>query len=354
METTLGIIEGFYGKLYTKRQRESLCSFASKNGYTYYIYAPKNDRSLRRDWENDFTAAQIQKLKNFSSFCHDHRMKFGIGISPLGITEDPDRKIQFLYKKIETAIKEFNTDIIAILFDDIKLYTKDEGVKQKQIVREIYSRLKRTGIRLIFCPTYYSFDPILDKVFGERPSDYFEQITEDLPQDIEIFWTGNKVLSKSITREDIENINRRFHRKVTIWDNYPVNDGKYISKKIYTREFNAREKLDGTVLSHAVNPMLEANLTKIALSTLPLCYQGLAQSEIIKHRLEQIKKLFRTDDSKLIEYLNLLNDEGIDSLCENKQKELMKICEKHKTAAAKEIIDFLNGVYKFDPACLTS
>ncbi len=354
METTLGIIEGFYGKLYTKRQRESLCSFASKNGYSYYIYAPKNDRSLRRAWMDDFTEEQSKKLKTFSSFCHAHGMKFGIGISPLGVTEDLDRKLPVLYKKIDTAIKEFNTDIIAILFDDIKLYTKDEGVKQKLIVKDIFKRLKGKEIRLIFCPTYYSFDPILDKVFGTRPEDYFEQITEDLPSDIEIFWTGNKVLSKSITREDIENINHRFNRKVTIWDNYPVNDGKFISKKIYTREFSCREKLDGTVLSHAVNPMLEANLTKIALSTLPLCYQEKTESDIGKYRLEQIKKLFKSDNSKLIEYLNLLNDEGIESLNEKQQKELIKICENQKTAAAKEIIDFLNGVYKFDPACLTS
>ncbi|SFK02214.1 beta-N-acetylglucosaminidase domain-containing protein [Succinivibrio dextrinosolvens] len=354
METTLGIIEGFYGKLYTKRQRESLCSFASRNGYSYYIYAPKNDRSLRRAWKEEFSDTQIAKLKNFALFCHAHSMQFGIGISPLGITEDPKRELSFLYKKIDTAINEFNADIIAILFDDIKLYTKDEGIKQKQIVKDIFNRLKGKRKRLIFCPTYYSFDPILDKVFGERPSDYFEQITDNLPHDIEIFWTGNKVLSKSITREDIENINKRFKRKVTIWDNYPVNDGKFISKKIYTREFSSREKLDGVVLSHAVNPMLEANLTKISLSTLPLCYQEKSETEIREHRLKEIKNLFKSDSSKLIDYLDKLNDEGIDCLNDSQKKELLNICKKKKNAASREIIDFINGVYKFDPACLTS
>ena len=354
METTLGIIEGFYGKLYTKRQRESLCSFASKNSYSYYIYAPKNDRSLRREWMRDFSAYEIEKLKDFSAFCHQRNMKFGIGISPLAITEDPKKKLPYLYKKIDTAISKLYTDIIAILFDDIKLYTPDEGIKQKQIVLDIYKRLKGTGIRLIFCPTYYSFDPILDKVFGERPSDYFEQIIKGLPEKIEIFWTGNKVLSKSITKSDIQSINDKFKRKVTIWDNYPVNDGKFISKKIYTREFSSRENLDGTVLSHAVNPMLEANLTKIALSTLPLCYQEKDAEEIRDFRLKQIKNLFKSDNSKLIEYLNLLNDEGIDALNEKQKNELLGICQKLKNAAAREVIDFLKGVYKFDPACLTS
>lgn len=354
MKTTLGIIEGFYGRLYTKRQRESLCAFAAKKGYSYYIYAPKNDRSLRRAWKDDFSAKETDRLKSISSFCHSHNIKFGIGISPLGITEDLKTNTPFLYKKIDFAIKDLKADIIAILFDDIKLYSPDEGVNQKKIVCDIHKRLKDTGIRLIFCPTYYSFDPILDKVFGERPSDYFEQITFNLPDGIEIFWTGNKVLSKSITKEDIEKINALFKRKVTIWDNYPVNDGKYISKKIYTREFGPRLDLDGTVLSHAVNPMLEANLTKIALSTLPLCYQNKSEAEIKKERLNQIKILLKSDNSKLINYLDLLNDEGIDALDEKQQNELKNICKEIKTSAAKELIDFIDGIYKFDPACLTS
>ncbi len=354
MKTSLGIIEGFYGKLYTKRQRASLCSFAAKNGYSYYIYAPKNDKSLRREWKRDFTKKEIAQLKNFSSFCHSNNMKFGIGISPLGITEDIDNNLVFLEKKIDFAIKNFQTDIIAILFDDIKLYTADEGIRQKKILCKIYSKLKNTGIRIIFCPTYYSFDPILDKVFGERPSDYFEQITEDLPDEIEIFWTGNKVLSKSISAEDISKINNLFKRKVTIWDNYPVNDGKLISKKIYTREFTNRNSLDGIVLSHAVNPMLEANLSKISLSTLPLCYNGLDDKEIENQRLLSIKNLFNSDSLPLVNYLNKLNDEGIESLNSSDKNKLKNICRDLKTPCAFEVIQFLDGFYRFDPSCLTS
>ena len=32
----------------------------------------------------------------------------------------------------------------------------------------------------------------------------------------------------------------------------------------------------------------------------------------------------------------------------------LNICKKQKNAASRELIDFINGVYKFDPACLTS
>lgn len=69
-------------------------------------------------------------------------------------------------------------------FDDIKLYTDDEGIHQKEIMNKIASYLASnfpsTNVRLAFCPTYYSFDPILDKCFGKRPSSYFQEITKIL------------------------------------------------------------------------------------------------------------------------------------------------------------------------------
>lgn len=49
-----------------------------------------------------------------------------------------------------------------------------------------------TDKTILFCPTYYSDDPILDKVFGRRPSNYLEKIGT-LPQKVQIFWTGNFV-----------------------------------------------------------------------------------------------------------------------------------------------------------------
>src|SRR5574344_1640550 len=176
MQTSLGIIEGFYGKLYSKEARNSLLSFASNHGFSYYIYAPKNDKELRRNWKDNFSKEKIAYLKEFSSFCHKQNMAFGIGISPLEISNEVDASLPILLNKIDIAINEFKTDIIAILFDDIKLYTSDEGIKQNFIVNQIFEHIKDKDIRLIFCPTYYSFDPILDKVFGKCPENYFEQI----------------------------------------------------------------------------------------------------------------------------------------------------------------------------------
>ncbi len=358
MKTTLGIIEGYYGRIYSELERNSLISFISNYNYHYYIYAPKNDSSLRRKWNDNFSGEKIDFLKRLSLHCKNSSIDFGIGISPLGITSDLKKYLPILLKKVDFFVRELDVNIIAILFDDIKLYTDDEGIHQKEIMNKISSYLASEfadkKIRLIFCPTYYSFDPILDKCFGKRPDNYFNEITQKLNQDVEIFWTGNKVLSKEITAEDIGRINSLFGRKVTIWDNYPVNDGKFICKHVYTREFKNRTSLDGIALSHAVNPMLEAELTKVAIASLPLCYKDESEEHKLKLRLDLLNMMFDNKAYSIINYLDILNDEGIDAFTDEMKEELKKELSTINTKAKLELLDFLSGVYKFDPACLTS
>lgn len=358
MITTLGIIEGYYGRIYTEEERQSLISFISDNDYSYYIYAPKNDSSLRRKWYEDFSKDKIDFLKRLSLHCEKSSIDFGIGMSPLGITSDLKNYLPILLNKVDFFVKELKTKVIAILFDDIKLYTDDEGIHQKEIMNKIAaylaSKFPDTSVRLVFCPTYYSFDPILDKCFGKRPSSYFQEITKDLNKDVEIFWTGNKVLSKEITDKDINNINSLLGRRITIWDNYPVNDGKFICKHIYTKEFRNRIALDGVAFSHAVNPMLEAELTKVAIATLPLCYKNESEEKKQQLRHGLLDSMFDNKADLLLKYLDLLNDEGIDAFTDKMKEDLKALLSSINTKAKQEILDFLAGIYKFDPACLTS
>lgn len=355
MKTTLGIIEGFYGRQYTKDERDELMSFISDCGYSYYIYAPKNDKSLRREWQKPFDNEKNELLVHMSNKCDELNLEFGVGISPLSITKEKDKLFYLLVNKIDWLLENTNTKIIAILFDDISLYTDEEGKKQNEIIKDVHTYLldKNRSVRLIFCPTYYTFDPILDKVFGQRPMHYYEDIVRNLDKSIEIFWTGNRVLSKSITKADIEKANNLWGRKVTIWDNYPVNDGKFISKHIYTRPFKNRSDLDGIVLSHAVNPMLECKLNEVSLESLLSCYKGLDEGTIEKNRIKRLRNLLPNCYEKISDILDILNDEGIEALSDEMINRLKNEVLSDKTKAAIEIHDFLNGVYKFDEACLT-
>ncbi|MGN0901796.1 MAG: beta-N-acetylglucosaminidase domain-containing protein [Succinivibrio sp.] len=349
--TSLGIIEGFYGRIYDDEERKILMDFISHYGYSYYIYAPKNDQCLRRRWEDDFDTAYLTKLKEMSLLARERGLDFGVGISPLKISED-ESKIEILKKKVKELTDKVSCSIIAILFDDICLSLEDENRMQNRIVREI-RKVTDKDVRLVFCPTYYSFDPILDKCFGTRPENYFDDLTKNLDEDIEIFWTGNKVLSRQMYHDDFAKAQTLLKRKVTIWDNYPVNDGKFISKHIYTRPFSTRCDLSDVVVSHAVNPMLETQIGLVALATLPMCYAGCSDREKEQLRVELLNKFLDNKAEELLPYLDVLNDDGIEGLSEEKQLELRKILERIDSRAARELICFLDGKYKFDPACLT-
>lgn len=355
METTLGIIEGFYGKPYLPQSRKTLISLLSKKDYSYYIYAPKNDDSLRKNWKRSFNKDELLFLKDIKKHCQKHHLQFGVGLSPLKITEDLDNLLPCLQEKIDCLIDELQIDILAILFDDIKLYSQKEGYLQNLIVRTIYQSIlkKKKAIRLIFCPTYYSFDPILEKIFGARPDSYFEDITKDLDESIEIFWTGNKVVSKEITKEDIQKTNSLFKRKVTLWDNYPVNDGKNLCDKLFTKPFYNRDNLDGIVKSHAINPMCECLLSYIAAATLYLLYKHQPLIQIEKARLDAIDELFEGKSALLVKYFDSLNDEGKSKLEDTKKADLLKILSSIDTIARREVVAYLNDYFKFDPSCLT-
>ena len=51
MSTMLGIIEGFYGPVWSWQERRQLVSALAPHGYGFYLYAPKADAFLRRRWQ---------------------------------------------------------------------------------------------------------------------------------------------------------------------------------------------------------------------------------------------------------------------------------------------------------------
>jgi hyaluronoglucosaminidase len=53
--------------------------------------------------------------------------------------------------------------------------------------------------RIFFCPTYYSFDPILDRVFGKRPHNYLSDLGKLLDPLVRVYWTGPEVCSQEIS-----------------------------------------------------------------------------------------------------------------------------------------------------------
>lgn len=45
-----GVIEGFYGRPWTHEQRLGLIEFIGARGMNTFVYAPKDDPLVRREW----------------------------------------------------------------------------------------------------------------------------------------------------------------------------------------------------------------------------------------------------------------------------------------------------------------
>jgi len=97
---------------------------------------------------------------------------------------------------------------------------------------EVFKRIAdlSTARRFILCPTYYTFDPILEKVFGTMPEGYWDVLGKEIDPAVDFFWTGPKVCSTEYPESHLKDVMERLGRKPFIWDNYPVNDSEKRSK----------------------------------------------------------------------------------------------------------------------------
>ena len=163
----IGMIEGFYGNPWPHSVRLKFPEILAELGLNAYLYCPKSDPYLRRRWKEDWPSRDWGNLMAFSFECLDKKISLGIGISPYEIytAYTNSEKIQ-LRAKIE-KISELNPTFISVLFDDMQGNFKNIASIQADIANDIHSWSTQT--KVLFCPTYYSFDPILEAVFGKKP-----------------------------------------------------------------------------------------------------------------------------------------------------------------------------------------
>lgn len=341
----LGIIEGYYGTPWTWDERAGTLRFVAEFGYRFYMYAPKADPWLRRKWREDHPAAEVDKLENFSRLCSAEGVRFGVGLTPWGIHSSWDDEARTaLARKLET-LDTLRIQDLALLFDDMR--GDAHGLAELQVEVSEFVR-KRTGAdRLFLCPTYYSDDPVLDLVFGNRPPDYLAHLGRALHSDIEVFWTGPEVVSRGISAGHMRRVAGELGRKPFLWDNYPVNDGQRMSKYLHLRGFTGRPaSLGNVVAGHAVNPSLQPTLTRIPLATLPAAYrEGDAYDYAEAFRRAARDVLGDELGARIREDLVQLQDVGRHGLGAEREKRLRDRYATEDHSGAREIIRWLDGEY---------
>ncbi len=344
----LGIVEGFYGRPWSWKARKDYLDFMKKIGFDFYIYAPKEDRYFREDWMKPLPKGEKKELSRLSAFYRERGIKWGVGFSPYNAYISFDRASK---EKLKTKLNELNLlkpDIIAILFDDMKGDIPDIGKTQIKIMNFI--RENTNSSKLLFCPTYYSFDPLLDKIFGKRPESYLEYLGKNLDRDIDIIWTGPLVRSGEITKKHLEEVSEMLGRKPFIWDNFIANDGEKHKKYLYIKPFRGRNRnILNYISGFMVNPMNQACLSQIPIITLAdelgilKDYRfGAGTRYNPEESLERAVTLVcgRKHAKGFLEYVRDFLV-GLDEIPEEKKKEMVKYFSSINEEWAREIVEWL-------------
>lgn len=344
-----GIIEGFYGKPWEWQERANIITLMQQHaGFDTYIYAPKQDRFFRRDWEHPLPSALFNNLQSLSLHCQQQSVQFGIGLSPLNLFSDYSATNKSKLKRKIEQLNQLKPNILCLLFDDMRGDIENLAALQAHICADVVEF--STAKHVIACPTYYSFDPVLEKVFGEMPSQYWEQLALNIPAEVDLFWTGPEVCSTEYPKAHLTKVQQHLNRKPVLWDNYPVNDGEkncqFLRLAPRTEALNSNNLCQGRLY----NPMNQPYLSTIAM---------LSEAK----QMPFTTALQKLCDPALAEFLELQGQElahtGLKNLPSTKRetlKQQLLHCDAPSATSQhmiQELRDWLDDKYQFDPQCLT-
>lgn len=271
-----GVIEGFYGPPWLWAERQRLVSFLAAHGFTAYAYAPKNDPLHRDRWREPYLPEEWERFAELARQCTETGITFVFGISPLGlrfqrrgarVVCDPD-DLAALVAKIAAA-DAVGVRTFCLLVDDMPVRAADDGAGRDELgpasadvalVREVHRALAALGPdrRLWFVPQPYC---------GDTATPYLRQLGDEVPDDVEICWTGRDVCSADITLGHAREVQTVLRRPPLIWDNHPVNDGG-MQHDPHLGPLRGRDaRLPEATAGIVANLALQPEASRIALAT---------------------------------------------------------------------------------------
>lgn len=265
-----GVVEGFYGRPWTLAQRKDLFEKMHSWGMSSYLYAPKDDCKHRAYWRELYTVEEADHLQSLISAASDRGIIFYYAISPgLDITYSNSKEVATLKRKLD-QVAQLGCKAFALLFDDIeaemskpdKEAFQSFAAAQVSVTNEIFQHLGQP--KFLFCPTQYCTTRATPTI---ATSEYLKTLGAKLAPDIDIMWTGDKVIPKDITVESLEEITMVLNRAPVIWDNEHAND--YDQKRVYLGPYSGRSpdiipKLRGVM----TNPNCEYGANFVAIHSL--------------------------------------------------------------------------------------
>jgi len=345
MTPELGIIEGFFGRPYAWDERAGLVRALAPAGYGFYLYAPKADPHLRRRWREPYPDAELQALAAFADVCREAGVRFGVGLSPYELFLGFDAEAKAALAAKLAQLDSLGLADLGVFFDDMKGDLPELAERQVEIVHWIAERT--TAGRVIACPSYYTDDPVLDRVFGQRPGNYLEDLGAGLDPAIQIMWTGEEVCAREFSPGHLARVTDQLGRKPFLWDNYPVNDGPRMSRHLHLRAFTGRPStIAPHVAAHGVNTASQAVLSQIPALTLAESYRDGADYQYLAAFRRAAVAVLGPDLADGVERtLLLLEDAGLHGITPDQKGRLRARFSAFDHPAAREILAWLDGAF---------
>jgi hyaluronoglucosaminidase len=244
-----------------------------------YLYAPKDDPYHRERWTSPYPPKRWRALMELIRAAQRNHIDFVYGFHPgQGLRFSADDPVRILLAKA-ARFYAAGVRVFAVLFDDIPsrlTYAADRRCFDGSLARaegewlaKIIERQPATwrDVEWWICPSYYSPDPLLARVFGAFEPKFLETLAVHLPGNVACLWTGPAVVCKSITLTHARSVIGRMRHPLILWDNYPVNDLS-MADELHIGPLTGRDpRLAQIVCGYLNNPLLQETLSVLPLAT---------------------------------------------------------------------------------------
>jgi hyaluronoglucosaminidase len=267
-----GVVEGFYGKPWTHRERLEQLDFAARWKLNTYLYSPKDDAYLRARWRDPYPEGRLAELRELARRAASGHVSFVYALSPgpsvcYSSASDAAALVRKFGQLWDAGVRAFAVPLDDIDIDrwncarDAAVYGQGRGAvgrAQADLLNAVQRRFldSRPGAApLITVPTEYD---------GTRPSAYKSALASALDRRIAVMWTGPLVVSPALRTEQAREAARLYAHPLLVWDNYPAND--YTADRLLLGPYEGRERgLPGAVGGLTANPMNQAAASDPAL-----------------------------------------------------------------------------------------
>ncbi|MHB9106986.1 MAG: beta-N-acetylglucosaminidase domain-containing protein [Armatimonadota bacterium] len=232
MATTLpyrGVIEGFYGPMWSHEERMHLVRHLRGWNMNLYIYAPKDDPFHRFRWDAPYPPAEMQRFSELAGEAQRQGVQFAYAISP-GNSFDPGDQAhrQLLLDKLGAFI-DLGCTFFPILYDDLKERFPADGAegirhaeKQAALMNDLTAAISARcpQARFLFCPTHYA---------TAEKTPYLCRLHELLDPRIDTIVTGvdpdcGGICPRTFSDAGARRYFEHFGRRPFLWDNFNVCD----------------------------------------------------------------------------------------------------------------------------------